>query len=80
MIANFSFQNDGLKISLFTAPWCGSCKIMKKKFPKLANRYENLRFSTCDTSEVPDRVRAKLNVMSLNSPILEKGLFKDESN
>ena len=48
------FQNDGLKMALFTAPWCGSCKSMKKQLPKMAEQYQNFKFGTVCTGEVPD--------------------------
>ena len=49
-------QSTNLKLCLFTAPFCGICKRMVKKVPKLAAEdvWTECEFATCDTAIVPE--------------------------
>lgn len=47
--------NDNPKVVVqFSASWCGSCRIMKPKFKKLASENESIAFVLVDAEKFPE--------------------------
>lgn len=57
-------KNHQKVVVLFSATWCGNCKIMKPKFKKLASENESLKFIIVDAEQFPES-RKLANVNNL---------------
>lgn len=47
-------KNHHKMVVLFSASWCGNCKIMKPKFKKLASENESIKFVIVDAEQFPN--------------------------
>ena len=47
-------KNHQKVVVLFSASWCGNCRIMKPKFKKLASENESLNFVIVDAEQFPE--------------------------
>ena len=57
-------QNNAKVVVLFSASWCGNCRVMKPKFKKLASENENITFVIID-AELNPISRKMANVSNL---------------
>ena len=51
---NEIISNNETVIVLFSASWCGNCRIMKPKFKKLASENETVEFLMVDAEKYPE--------------------------
>ncbi len=70
-------QNETVFV-LYSAGWCGNCRIMKPKFKKLAIEYSNLTFAIVDAEKFPNS-RKLANVDNLPTfACFKGGILKDQ--
>jgi len=70
-------ENDTVMV-LYSATWCGNCRIMKPKFKKLASENENVKFVIVDAEKNPES-RKMATVDNLPTfAIFKNGSFKNQ--
>lgn len=47
-------NSNDIVVVLYSASWCGNCRIMKPKFKKLAQTNENVPFVVVDAEKFPE--------------------------
>ena len=67
-----------LAFVLYSAGWCGNCRIMKPKFKKFSNEFEDVPFFVVDSENFPNRENWQLLITYLHLPVskTEKTLVK----
>lgn len=51
---NSVIEENERVIALFGAPWCGNCRLLKPKFKRFANEYENITFVYINAENSPN--------------------------
>lgn len=55
-------QSNKTTIVQYSAGWCGNCRMIKPKFKRMANDYENIEFIVVDAEKFPaSRKLAQVN-------------------
>lgn len=54
------------KVIMFTAAWCGPCKIVRKNYSKLANDFINAEFYKVDVDQMEELTK-KYNIVNVPS-------------
>lgn len=55
-------QSNKTTIVQYSAGWCGNCRMIKPKFKRMANDYENIEFVVVDAEKFPvSRKLAQVN-------------------
>jgi len=72
-------SNNETVLVQFSASWCGNCKIMKPKFKKFSEDYENVKFVVIDAEKNPEsRKLAKVDNLPTFAAFIN-GELKDQT-
>ncbi|UQS83893.1 thioredoxin [Bombilactobacillus thymidiniphilus] len=63
--------DDGLVITDFWATWCGPCKMQAPVMDKLAEQYDDVKFTKMDVDANP-KVPEKFGIRAIPTMILKK--------
>ncbi|OQR98815.1 thioredoxin [Achlya hypogyna] len=55
---------DNVSVVMFSAPWCGNCKLVNSKVVKLSKELTDVSFAKFDTTELED-LAIELNISAL---------------
>ncbi|OQR91736.1 thioredoxin [Thraustotheca clavata] len=61
---NDLITQENVTVVMFSAPWCGNCKIVHPKLVKLSKELTDVTFAKLDTTEFED-LAMELNVAAL---------------